>query len=173
MRSKISIRKAIQGDEEAFWQMQFELDKETNFMLYESNERSRDLERVSTRIARSTSGVDLLLFAQEGSRIVGYLSAQRGATQRIRHSAYLVLGIRQGFRGQGIGTRLLAEVDDWAQQNAVTRLELTVMCSNITAIRLYERCGFVREGVKKNAILFDGVYIDELYMSKLLTAGGQ
>lgn len=40
------------------------------------------------------------------------------------------------------------------------------MCPNIVAKHLYEKNGFVIEGVKKNAVLVDGVYIDEFYMAK-------
>lgn len=56
----------------------------------------------------------------------------------------------------------------WAKENAIKRLELTVICTNIVAKQLYEQKGFVVEGTKKNAMLIDGDYVDEFYMAKLL-----
>jgi RimJ/RimL family protein N-acetyltransferase len=49
----------------------------------------------------------------------------------------------------------------------VTRLELTVMCKNYAAKHLYEKRGFVVEGVKVQSMLVDDEYMDEYYMSKL------
>jgi RimJ/RimL family protein N-acetyltransferase len=36
------------------------------------------------------------------------------------------------------------------------------------AKHLYEKSGFVVEGIKKNAMFVDGEYVDEYYMAKLL-----
>lgn len=36
-----------------------------------------------------------------GQEIVGFLSAERGVPNRIRHTAYIVVGIRKAFQGIG------------------------------------------------------------------------
>lgn len=56
----------------------------------------------------------------------------------------------------------------WARNNDVKRLELTVMQDNIVAQHLYEKNGFVIEGTRKEALLVDGQYVNEYYMSKIL-----
>jgi RimJ/RimL family protein N-acetyltransferase len=45
------------------------------------------------------------------------------------------------------------------------RIELGVFASNIPAIKLYEKAGFVVEGVKKKARKLDGVYDDMIQMA--------
>ena len=50
----------------------------------------------------------------------------------------------------------------------MTRIELTVICNNNIAKSLYEKNGFVVEGVKKNSMVIDGEYVDEFYMAKTL-----
>jgi RimJ/RimL family protein N-acetyltransferase len=170
------IRPITADDAEAFWQMQNELDKETKFMMYEPGERSKNIDLINSIIRQATEGDDLLLVAEniyenENSNtkeIVGYISAQKGTLRRIRHSAYIVVGIRKAFQGQGIGTQFFKELQKWAEQKGVTRLELTVMCPNTAARHLYEKNGFVIEGIKKNSMLVDGCYTDEYYMAKLL-----
>ncbi|MNC75722.1 putative acetyltransferase YhhY [compost metagenome] len=77
-------------------------------------------------------------------------------------------GICTGYRNKGIGTKFFNELDKWAEQNKISRLELTVMCHNETAVGLYEKKGFRKEGIKKNSMLVNGSYVDEYYMAKLL-----
>lgn len=43
------------------------------------------------------------------------------------------------------------------------RVWLTTMGSNLRAQRQIEKCGFVREGARRNIIYFNGQYVDHLY----------
>ncbi|MDU1538065.1 MAG: GNAT family N-acetyltransferase [Paeniclostridium sordellii] len=88
------------------------------------------------------NGDNLVLVATDDETIIGFLSAQRGIAKRIKHTAYIVVGIREKFRGKGIGSKLFSELDIWAKENNITRLELSVICSNIVAKHLYEKNGF-------------------------------
>ena len=49
----------------------------------------------------------------------------------------------------------------------MTRIELEVMASNATAVRLYEQLGFVHEGVKRRARHLDGAWDDNVLMALL------
>jgi len=113
-------------------------------------------------------GKNLLLVAEYGGEIVGFISAQRGSLNRVKHTAYIVVGIRREFQGKGIGKEFFKRLGIWAKDKGVTRLELTVMCPNTIAKNLYEKNGFVVEGIKKNSMIVDGEYVDEFYMAKLL-----
>ena len=53
------------------------------------------------------------------------------------------------MRCHGIGGMLLAEAKKEAESRSVGRIVLEVRCSNDSAIRLYERNGFVNHGVRK------------------------
>ena len=154
-------------DANKYLDMLLNLDNETKFMMFEPGERSTDINIVKNTIKQSIDGEDLLLVATDDEDIVGFLSAQRGTQNRIRHSAYIVVGIREKFRGIGIGSKLFSTLDIWAKENNITRLELSVICSNDIARRLYEKNGFEIEGIKKNSMIIDGEYVDEYYMAKL------
>jgi len=155
-------------DAEAFWNMQSELDKETKFMMYEPGERKKDLTRVKSLIQDVKEHSHLLLVAENESKIVGFIMAQRGISIRNRHRAYIVIGIREAFHGQGIGKRFFKELDIWANKNSLRRLYLTVMTHNTRAKQLYEQNGFTIEGIKKDSMYIDGKYVDEYYMAKIL-----
>lgn len=48
---------------------------------------------------------------------------------------------------------------------ACTGVELHVHADNLRAIALYEKVGFVREGMARGAIRIDGRYIDSVLMA--------
>ena len=163
----MKIRRCEINDADNMLKMLLELDKETEYMLFEADERPNDINRAKAMINQSINGDNLLLIATEDDNIIGFLSAQRGIIRKIKHTAYIVVGIREKFRGKGIGKKLFCELDLWAKENNISRLELTVMCPNSMAKQLYEKNGFEVEGTKRNSIFMNGKYIDEYYMSKI------
>ena len=60
------------------------------------------------------------------------------------------LAILPELRGQGLGTQLLEAIIDEAAHLGAILLTLEVRQSNAPALRLYEKAGFYREGVRKN-----------------------
>lgn len=162
------IRNIKLEDAEKFLDMLLALDNETEYMMLEPNERIVDVNKQKEVIHQTIEGKNLLLIAEENNKIVGFLSVERGIPKRIKHTGYIVIGIRKDFQKQGIGTRFFKELELWAKENSITRLELTVMCHNEAGKRLYERAGFTVEGIKKNSMIVNEKYIDEFYMCKLL-----
>lgn len=153
---------------EPFWQLMNQLDDETPYMLYEPGERKKNLTEVTAMIKEAVAGEDFLLVAKNGPQLVGYISAQKGKMHRIAHSAHIVVGILKDYRGQGIGTTFFKQLDAWATEKHISRLELTVICENEAAKHLYLKSGFEIEGTKRQSICLDGRYLDEYYMAKLL-----
>jgi len=60
------------------------------------------------------------------------------------------LAVLPELRGHGLGTQLLEAVIAEATQLGAILLTLEVRQSNAPALRLYEKAGFTREGVRKN-----------------------
>lgn len=163
----MEVRKIEMKDANNYLNMLLNLDNETKFMMFEPGERSTDINIAKNIIEKSIGGDNLLLVALDDENIVGFISAQRGVPRRIRHTAYIVVGILEKFRGRGIGSRFFSELDIWAKENNITRLELSVICSNFIAKHLYEKNGFEVEGIKRNTMIIDGEYVDEFSMAKL------
>ena len=163
----MEIRKIQMEDANNYLDMLLNLDNETKFMMFEPGERPTDINIVKNIIEKSINGDNLILVAIDEENIVGFLSAQKGEYKRIKHTDYIVVGIREKYRGNGIGSKLFSELDIWAIENNITRLELSVICSNTIAKHLYEKNGFKVEGIKKNAMIIDGKYVDEFFMAKI------
>jgi len=162
----INIRQAVPNDSKEYLSFLNKLDSETSFMLYEPGEIKATDEDMKRRIEESIKG-SFLIFAENNDKIIGFLSANRGHVNRIKHSAYIVIGILEDFRGKGLGKRLFEELESWAINNKIIRLELVVMVNNEKAIRLYKKMGFKIEGTKEKACIVNGEFVDEYYMGKV------
>jgi len=144
------------------------LDNETKFMMLEPGERDTSVESMEKRLLGIDETMSIYIGAFVDSSLVGFVSLWRDSANRAKHSAYIVIGVISSYAGKGIGKLLLREGEKWAKNNGVTRLELTVMTHNTNAVKLYEKVGFVKEGVKKKSLIVDGCYVDEFYMAKIL-----
>jgi len=162
----IKIKEGRPDDAQEFISFLKQLDSETSFMLYEPGERKTNVEKMTHRI-EETNKNSLLLLAEDEGTIVGFLSAERGTANRTKHSAYIIIGILRNYRGEGIGRKMLEELDKWAMNNWIIRLELTVMKHNENAIKLYEKMGFKIEGIREKSCFVNGKFIDEYHMAKL------
>lgn len=161
------IRKIEAEDASLFLTMLKQLDIEQKFMMYEPNERQTTVDEMESYIKNMNSSGSLILVAETDSKFAGFLTAERGFAHRIKHSAYIVLGVLKEYSNHGVGTHLMEQLLKWASESKIIRLELTVMCHNEKALALYKKMGFVIEGIKKKSLFIDNKYIDEYYMSKL------
>ncbi|MFL5625291.1 MAG: GNAT family N-acetyltransferase [Ktedonobacteraceae bacterium] len=163
------IRRILLDDAEQMRRLRLRLDEETQFMLFEPGEREISLEEQKRQIEDVLARENQMIFvAEEDGQLVGYLSATGGYVRRNRHSAEIVIGILQGFRGQGIGSQLFVAMEEWARQQHLHRLELTVMTHNTAGVALYKKQGFAIEGTRRHALIVNGQYVDEFYMAKIL-----
>ena len=118
----------------------------------------------------AASGNSLFLVAEVGRRIVGILTLQGGNRKSTRHSATLGISVTRDCRGQGVGRAPMQAAIDWAKANLLLKLiELFVVTSNQPAVHLYEYCGFIVEGQRRNALYRDGQFHDDLLMALLLS----
>ena len=111
-----------------------------------------------------------VLVAVDGDRIVGRLSLARDPHPASAHVADLGMMVAASHRRRGIGRALLDAAVGWARTAGVTKLELHVFPWNEPAIRLYERFGFEREGLRRGHYLRDGAAVDALLMAYHLPA---
>jgi RimJ/RimL family protein N-acetyltransferase len=163
------IRTIRESDAEQFLNLCNKLDTETQFMMLEPGERTTTPEEQRTQIEHLLKYENQTIFvAEHGDQLVGCLAALGGQFKRNRHSVYIIIGILQAFTGQGIGTKLFQTLEEWAQQQHIHRMELTVMAHNKAGVALYKKQGFEIEGTKRHSLLVNGQYIDEYYMAKLL-----
>ncbi len=150
-----------------------ELDRETTFLLWEPGERSVEVEELRGRLESVDHASQVRIVATCDDRVVGFLVGLRGTVRRTRHRADFTMAVLGGYRRRSIGTGMLHHLEVWAVENEISRLELTVMAHNHGARTLYERCGFMLEGVKRGAFRVAGEPVDECVMGKPVKPYGQ
>jgi RimJ/RimL family protein N-acetyltransferase len=73
------------------------------------------------------------------------------------------------WRGRGIGSALVDAAIEWSREQGLHKLCLEVFPTNLSAIALYRRCGFVEEGRRsKQYRRASGELWDSLVMGLLL-----
>lgn len=105
-----------------------------------------------------------------GTEVLGFAELETSPeVARIAHAGTVsLIAVAEDHRRKGIATELLKSLlslsDDWL---GLHRLSLTVWADNDGAIRLYERHGFVREGIMRDYVLRRGVFVDAIMMGRL------
>lgn len=113
---------------------------------------------------------ELCLLAKVGSEVIGAISVKSSKQFRISHIGNIFIAIKKDYWGHGLGTILLDEVIEWAQEmDLLKRLELTVQVRNQAAVHLYQKMGFVIEGTQvRGARTDEGEWLDLYYMGRLI-----
>lgn len=91
---------------------------------------------------------ELGVIAVEGERPVGacwvrYLRGSELSEIDDPLVPVLAIGVEEDVRGDGVGSALLAALITYADDHGIARISLTTGLSNIAAVRLYERNGFL------------------------------
>ena len=61
--------------------------------------------------------------------------------------------VTENSRGQGFGTALMNSAKEWAKEQNCIFLNLDVLTNNTTAIRIYEKLGFVPKAQEMHCVL--------------------
>jgi RimJ/RimL family protein N-acetyltransferase len=108
----------------------------------------------------------LILLATHGDEIIGLLDLSAGERPDNRHAGRFGMSVARGWRGRGVGRKLLAAAIDEARQwPGFCRIELECVAWNQPGVRLYEGLGFVVEARKTKAVNLRGRPEDMLLMA--------
>lgn len=88
---------------------------------------------------------NIFLAAEEDGELYGYL----GLYQSLDEGEITNVAVKADKRNAGIGFRLMQAAIEAAKQQQIHQIVLEVRISNVSAIHLYEKCGFVNCGVRK------------------------
>ena len=124
---------------------------------------SATIQSVRDYIASHLNRSDSLLlgiFVQPAMLHVGNVKLEPITFEYGRACIGMMIG-EEAFRGQGLGGKVLKVLLDYAFcEMKLNRVELGVTADNGAAIKCYEKVGFIKEGVLRQATRRNGEYID-------------
>ncbi|ASJ55813.1 GNAT family N-acetyltransferase [Brevibacillus formosus] len=116
---------------------------------------------------QDSSSVLLLICLCENDQVIGDI--QIGDIDPKNRSAFIRISIDQNaYQGKGYGSEALLLMLDYGFGILnLHRIELNVFAFNERAIHTYEKLGFQREGVQRQALYYNHAYHDSILMSML------
>ncbi|MFI5623269.1 GNAT family N-acetyltransferase [Nocardioides sp. NPDC051685] len=110
--------------------------------------------------------LDLVIVDQATEAVVGEAVINEVDTGNRSASFRILIG--PAGRDRGLGTEATRLIVDHAFHTTVlNRIELCVYAFNPRARRTYEKVGFSVEGIQREALRYDGGYVDAVVMSRL------
>jgi len=129
-------------------------------------------ERVRGYIAGARAGgLGLFLVGEIDGAIVGNIGGRVLDIEPSRHVFEIGMSVAASARDVGVGSALLDAALAWAAVAGYQKVVLSVFPHNERAISLYERHGFVHEGVRARQFVREGHYLDEVLMARWLGSG--
>ena len=102
----------------------------------------------------------------DAARLIGITGFNRMARKRASHRGELVqVYVEPTYRGQNIGEKMLRHVLDYAfHLDGIEQVQLSVIASNMAAIKLYEKLGFKAFGIQPRYFKVEDGYLDQQFM---------
>jgi RimJ/RimL family protein N-acetyltransferase len=107
----------------------------------------------------------LVLVAEADGEVIGNVLVSVDRGRATEHIGVLSVLLAEGWRDVGVGTELIGAAQRWSADRGLRKLSLGVFPDNDRAIAVYERAGFVREGLRRLQYRSDEAFRDEVLMA--------
>ncbi|MCW8877266.1 MAG: GNAT family N-acetyltransferase [Kangiellaceae bacterium] len=93
-----------------------------------------------------------VVVAEEGNQLIGSGYAKVIQSKPyLTHSKHAYLGfmfVSEEARGKGVNKKIIAKLEEWAKLRGINEVRLDVYAENSTAVRAYEKAGFIKNLVE-------------------------
>lgn len=129
--------------------------------------REEEADWLGSRLARVEKGQQIGVVAEVNGKMIANSEVEKRGSY-MSHLGYLGIGIKAGYRGIGIGTKLMQTLINESKKMGLEILVLDVFDVNQQAKALYKKMGFNEVGRIPKGIHKNGKYIDLVRMTKEL-----
>jgi ribosomal protein S18 acetylase RimI-like enzyme len=168
-RGSVLIREAIVSDAEQFRELRLDALQDSPIAFpvdYEMNV-NHPMSFWEDRLRTDETGI--IFFADREKQLVGMMGIRRGETPKTKHNATIWgVYVRPAWRGLRIAESLIEACIRWAKSKDVKIVKLGVTAASTSAVRCYQRCGFVIYGTEPRGIFYEGQYYDGYVMYRSL-----
>lgn len=151
------LRKATSNDITAISELYREQFREmAKLVPYFIKEGDQSKEFIESTISGTDSDI---LVCEDNSKVVGFILLQAKKRPDFpfviqgRYCYIMDIIVTENSRGQGFGTALMNSAKEWSKEQNCIFLNLDVLTNNTTAIRIYEKLGFVSKAQEMYCVL--------------------
>ncbi len=142
---------------------------ETSNLLREPDEFTLTKEQEEVFIQRVLdSDSDAMILAFHNNLLVATAGIHGSALKKIKHKVEFGISVLQDYQNLGIGSIMMEEVIKKAKRLNKIKIELEVRNDNQNAIHVYEKYGFITEGIKEKGFYTNKKFYDLRQMALFL-----
>jgi ribosomal protein S18 acetylase RimI-like enzyme len=166
----ILIREITVLDAPAFLALRMQTEKETEMMGYRAGERKETALVAAKKIQGMLDSKNQMVFVATSSTgaLVGFIMVTGPNMKTYLKTRSITIGVLKKYWRKGIGSQLMSQAIVWAKKKKFHRLELYAWGHNASAMKLYRKFGFKKEGVKKEAAYIGRTFVDAIPMGLIL-----
>ena len=159
------IREAQKKDAAGILEYVNKMAGETDYLTFGQDEFNMSLEDEEKFLENCMeSNNQFFIVAEVAGTIIGNLGFKGGDKPKVLHTGEVGVTVLKKYWGSGIGSVLFETLIEWAKSSGIKKLNLRVRPDNERAVRLYERFGFVREGLITREYFIDGEFYNSIFM---------
>jgi RimJ/RimL family protein N-acetyltransferase len=111
----------------------------------------------------------LLLVPEMDGQVIGWCRVfPNDFSPKTQHTGEVGIGLLKPFREIGIGTVLMECAIEWARTQGLAKLTVSTFSTNLRAINLFKKMGFVATGRRYKQYKIGKEYVDEVLMERFL-----
>lgn len=169
MKNQITIRSANVDDAKNILEYLKKVGSETDFLMMDENGCGFTIEQEEDHLRQyENKKFGLYLIAtNENNEIVAQsaISQEYPSRKKAEHIYNFGIAVLKEYWGNGIASKMMTDLINYAKKIGVIRLELRVRVDNVIAISLYKKFGFEIEGNIKKMMKIGNQYYDEYIMA--------
>jgi RimJ/RimL family protein N-acetyltransferase len=110
-----------------------------------------------------------IFFAEHDNQLIGMMGIRKGELPKTKHGATIWgVYVRPAWRGLRLADSLIEACIEWGNSNDVMIVKLGVTAASTSAVRCYQRCGFIIYGTEPRGLFYEGQYYDGYLMYRSL-----
>ena len=157
------------NDSLKFSQFLEKVSSETPYLTFD-REEAPDLEASEAMLKILNLGKNACFAAVEDGEIIGNITFRgRENRKRLAHVGEIGIVVAKDHWGRGIGKQLIERVILHSRKNSIEKISLKVLDTNRRAVELYEKLGFVKEGLLIDEVKIEGKYYNYVLMGFFLS----
>jgi RimJ/RimL family protein N-acetyltransferase len=158
----IEIRQIREEDIDAYYAALSVVINERRYLAFAS---PPPIEQIRTFCRRNIERGNPQFVAVVDGSIAGWCDIFPLERDTMAHVGVLGIALTPEYRGKGLGERLMREAIAAGWRYGFHRIELGVYTHNVRAKSLYDKLGFVEEGVRRHRVRMGDQFLDEIIMA--------